>query len=406
MDPIEQLGQEYDEIEALGNSFDQQRNSNNSRGLEEQKLGLIERLMRSAERYGDEQSRGHHAQNAFTLGGAQQIGEMGANALNALPGVNISKPNLRGLVQEEDFNPLFTAGEIGYGIPAAAGAYGAARALPLLGGGAVLPRMGAGALAGGLTGGDTPQERTIGAGLGAAGGLGTAATRLTNRSVGNQIVHDANQLQHAFHNEFRDIFQDAANSGIRNITRRSITTERMRDYSAIVTRKEQKKIRDFMEHNSFENAHEAQSDIGAAIRRMQNMPRTQALTDAINAAEEMQRGILNAIENQFEHQGARHIAQRYMNARGQYAERMAPYLNNKNIVNARKEPTNKEFMEAFRLPHELSKKGNDSFMRLMLEQYPELRLNRTLAGPVGKAALGVAGVGGAGGLVNYALKER
>lgn len=396
MDEIERLGDEYDLAEQLGNEYDKKQ----------KKPSYWDRIMEAGERLGQERNKGFHAQNSFNLGGAQQIGEMGTNVLNLLPGVDLKKPNLKRELQDEHWNPIFNTGQVAGGLAGGGAAYGAARALPLLSGGGVLPAAGAGALAGGVTGGDTPEQRALGALLGSTAGLGAGASRITNRAVGNQIVRDANELQHAFTQGFDNVFDEAARHGLRNITRAPITPARIRDYRAITTEKELKKVRDFMQNPSIRNAHEAQSDIGAAIRRMENMPRNNAVTDAINAAEEMREGLLRSIENQFEHHGAGHIAEEYQGLRAAYAEHMAPYLNNKNIVKARKSPRNKEFMEPHRLPHELSLKGNDSFNRLMLAQYPELRLNRMLAGPIGKGALGLAGLGSIGGLAGYALKER
>lgn len=217
-------------------------------------------------------------------------------------------------------------------------------------------------------------------GLGTAGAVRGAAG-LTNRSVGNRIVNFADDLQERFRQRFGEVFDQAAQGGVRTVTRRPITLNRLHDFGRIAQANERHKLQDFLNDPTLENAHWAQSDLGGFIRRMEKEPRNQSINEAITAAREMREGILNSIRNQFEHRNLGDIYDRYQHLRNEYRTDMAPFRNSKAIHNARLDPSEENFMEPYRLPSELGGRKGDSFRRMVGDEFPELSINRLLATP-------------------------
>lgn len=377
---------------------DYQKNENES---------FLNKILGSLQPFVAERGRESSAQNAFNIGGAQGAINAPVNLANLLPGVNLPTANLKGHVPIKNAatEGLFGAGEIAGGLLPGAGVYGGLSKIPGLGGNNVLQT----ALKSGLTEyGISPDEDRLKNSLVAALlPLGLQAKSLpknimelpekikglTNKSIGNKIINDFKHIQGNFNNEYEGFLNKAEELGVHNIPINISSTE-IRKFGRIADEKYVHTLKDLMKDKSIRNSHKAQSMLRAFIDSYKNKKLVPSERDAVNAAIKMRRNIKQNMYKELTKKGGLEMPFKYSDITRRYREEMAPFMNTKAIRNALLKPGEEGYIFPEQLPHELYLKSNGAFRSGLGHNYPELKVNRLLAGPLGKGALGIGSLAG------------
>jgi hypothetical protein len=261
----------------------------------------------------------------------------------------------------------------------------------------------------------------LGAGAGAFG-AGKAIKGLTNKSIGNKIINDADVLQAAFKRRYGDFFGSVneqlaekmkasrpatpeakpyypgkpwmnktkqQNSGGRKILGKGNFSK----FKAASDSDINKPIKDFIKNPSPENAHWAKSSILTLERELKKAKVSRGLSPAENSARiagaKMKKNLQKFLDSELNKLNPE-FKQAYKNLGKEYKQYYAPYLGNRDIRKARLNPTEEGFIEPWRLPSKLYAERGDPTLRALSEKYPELYYNRMLAGPIGKSLLGLS----------------
>lgn len=317
----------------------------------------------------------------------------------------VAKERQEELARSKEFNPLATAGgeflgELGLIAPT----------IPL--GGAGLARQ---ALTGGLAGAvrgageyvNEGDDRLINAAMEAATGAGAAAFPGLVKGVGSgiktayraaspsriakNIVADRNALRSAYSKGYNEFFKEAEKEGINTIGVPKLNTKAILKNT---TKSEAEALKDFLKNPTLKNAHDAQSDLGKAIRRLERINESAGLktsqSRALDAAKTAQERLRESITREFDKSGKSGLAKTYSELTEGYKREVLPYTRNKSINKFLKGDLTASDLVS-KLPKE------EAFRARLLEKYPELglreKLPRYLAN-TGKAGLGGLGLGG------------
>ena len=251
--------------------------------------------------------------------------------------------------------------------------------------------------------------------LGVTGGksLVGAGKALTNSSIGNKIVKDANMIQGVFNKRYDDFFGKLPTKV--EIPKKNVATEFNQDIPLKVEDRRQQElvnkmvgeknikkykngvdddlyepIKEMSKNPTIQNKHKAKTAANEAIREFDHIKATSKLDQqeraARNAAIKIKNRLVKSINKDLDKAGPE-FKEIYKTLTKEYGEYMAPFLGNRDIRRARSAPSNEKYIFPKRLPAELATKSGDPFMAQLGERYPELSLNRILAGPVGKTLL-------------------
>lgn len=335
-----------------------------------------------------------------TLGMGQTLGDTAASVANLIPGVNIPHPNLKQFVEPGSLGDIgFGLGQIGGAlIPIGAG-FGAFGRVPTPGLVEKIPQlirnMGKGAAIGYATGEGQPGDREFGAVIGGlsvpAAKIASIISNITNTRAGKKIIEKANQLEKAFSQKYEKFHELAEKAGVREIPVKDVTQRLVKDYSRIASSKYVHSLKDALKNPTLRNVHDALKDVKAFNREMKGIPLTGAQRKAVNAAEEIVNKLTNNMSSALESKGGKDIFDMFEQLNRDYRKQYVPYLNNKNISNARLNPEQEGFIEPYRLPSKVFQESGDSFRRQMLANHPELIVNRMLASPYTKGAAALYG---------------
>lgn len=247
----------------------------------------------------------------------------------------------------------------------------------------------------------------IGTALFAGGrGANALARRLGNTGVGEATLNRFQGLQHQFRNEYENFFNAATQAGVRYVPM-NLAAREFNVFRRSAGRDPAIPVLDYIMDPSLRNAHDAQSALARYVRSRRGKDNSPAQNRAIEAAGDMRNQIRDSMRNAMDARRGQNngLSERYTDISNRFREELTPYLNNKHIRAASLNPNEAGFIEPWRLPKKMQLQESDPLRRILEQQDPAFRLNRLLAGPVGKTAAGAAGLAAAPSIIKALLEQ-
>lgn len=274
--------------------------------------------------------------------------------------------------------------------------------------------------------------------LGLIGGGIKQASKLSNKAVGTNIVNTANKIGEVLKGRYNNFFNKADEALAEKLKReppkikkeytmdshpdiplnvkesivkpgeKILNKEQLANFKAGSDSDINRPIDRFISEPTFENAHWAKSSINQLKREFRRLKASRGLTptetEARYAAHKLEKQLNDYIKKELDILNPA-FKKEYKKLGQDYAKDYGPFLGNRDIRQARFKPTEEGFIEPWRLPSELAQKSGDPFRRAKLEQFPDLFLNRKLAGPLGKLLAGSGTIGLAAPFIKKLLEE-
>jgi hypothetical protein len=211
---------------------------------------------------------------------------------------------------------------------------------------------------------------------------------ISSKSIAKKLSEDKRIVTNAAKEQYKNLFDKASEEGLTHVSIPKIETENIikqsrQDYHEALTK--------FLKNPTLENAHWAQSDLGALVRHLTKLdesvglssPKQKTLVDAIKAKNDIQRSMFS--ENKL---GRRpDLGEKYAQLSEDYAKNVIPYRQLDELT----EFENKK-LKAKNMVKSLLK--NDEFMLGLGKKYPQLKLNQGLNSVIAKI-IGGSALGGA-----------
>jgi len=218
---------------------------------------------------------------------------------------------------------------------------------------------------------------------------------ITARGIMSQMSGHKTQAINQARHEYGQLFNEAAQQGISHAIP-PVTILRNRQ---LITRnsaaKHHRAYNEFLENPTLENAHWAQSELGALERHLNNLENKNGLTPiqhrTLRAANQARQDIRQSMFNQNVLGANPQLAERYNQLSNQYREHVIPYTRLEQLS---------ETEQNRMLPKTAVKEllNDDQFMIELSRRYPGLFLHTPIAKSIGKGAtkigLGIAGYEG------------
>ena len=328
------------------------------------------------------------------------LGNLGLKPINALFGTdyNIPHPELRRHFNQGGMgDAAFFGGQLAGGLVPGAGAIKGLQASRRAGGYAGLGMQAAkGAGIGYATGEDPEGERGLATAL---GGLTGGASALTAGGIERRIMADRARQMNRHGEVYRDIFQSAENAGIRN-PNVNINAENFDRVMKRVPEKYRERISNVRNNPTIEGLHEAQSDLGRWIRKVESSAEAKTHTlpisqqRSLESAREIRRQIQDGITQSLAENGLLEESLLYPELTRSYAENVAPYFAKAigDVAQGAAKPN--------KLAERLIK--DEKFMMQLGRHYPELGINSALNSTMARTAMG-AGAGALG--IPYGIRS-
>lgn len=239
-------------------------------------------------------------------------------------------------------------------------------------------------------------------------GLAKGAAKLTPKAVGKGIVGEVKDLKKAFRDEYNSIFDLAEKKGVRNIESKAnkADLEKILDE---VDNKYYKGLQNFIDKPTIRNAHEAQSDLGKFIRKMNSKKELlSSEKDALKLARKTQDILKNEVYSGLMKEGGLELPFKYLDVTKRYGQEMVPYLENTAMRKAMLNPGQKGYIKPSRLPQKLKLESSDPLMAhlrgkvegtgapinpALIGKHPLLETGQFFTSPYFKYGLGVPTLG-------------
>lgn len=191
---------------------------------------------------------------------------------------------------------------------------------------------------------------------------GKTIGKLTPKSVGKGIVKDVKDLKKSFKDEYGSIFDAAESKGVKNIKSKTDKSE-LEAILKEVDSKYYSGLESFLKNPTARNAHEAQSDLGKFVRKMESKKDLVGNEkEALKLARKTQGILKNEVYSSLLQQGGLDLPFKYQDVTKRYATEMVPYLENKDIRRAVLQPTQKGYIKPERVPQKLKLESSDPLM--------------------------------------------
>lgn len=255
----------------------------------------------------------------------------------------------------------------------------------------------------------------LGIGVPLAKGATKFIGKHSNKAIGENIVNTANKTQKRLGSEYKSILgeakslqeglfksleKEAKDAGMpaadyfKSLMAHANETLGKGNYKAfrqIAPKDLTISVKEFQKKPNVENAHDALVAVKSFVRDMEGEKLVPSQRKAVNAAQDMVKGLNKYMDDTFTDIGKPELAEKFADLNKRYAKEMAPYLETKAIREARLDPSKKQHLAAQDLPHELGLKEGRYFRRTKGEEFPELARNRFIASPAIK--YGILGTG-------------
>lgn len=268
------------------------------------------------------------------------VGNLGISGLEHLSGrklPHIPHPNL---INEHPGSFGESVGQtLGQLVPAITPGVGGFKAASLIGKGApAVAKLLAGAGAGAATGyASNEDNRNLGAGLGAAGGLLGAAAPIAKSFTLGSIGKNISKLEKEKSAKYREIYDSILKRGesgeklnipdmIKNPNEKTNILFEHADTKLL------KSIRRFEANPTLKNAHEAQSDLGkikraVELKQLSQKPLASGENNVPSIAGNLQKRIHGVMQQHFVDTGKQDLAKEYQQATKGYAKEVVPFKN-------------------------------------------------------------------------------
>ena len=240
-------------------------------------------------------------------------------------------------------------------------------------------------------------ESAIGAGAGAIPGLvkgaGTLYRATSPSRIAKKVVADRNALKSAYSKGYNEFFKEAEKEGINAI---DVPKFNAKAIIKNTTKSEAEALKGFLKNPTLKNAHDAQSDLGKAIRRLERINESSGLktsqSRALDAAKTAQERLRGAISGEFEKSGKSGLSKTYAELTEGYKREVLPYTRNKSI---------NKFLKGDLTSQDLVRKlpKDEMFRARLLEKYPEIGIR----GAASKYAPKIIEGSGIGLLAHYGI---
>lgn len=328
----------------------------------------------------------------------------GASIANLLPGVNLPHLDLEQYLPEGYSKLAAFGGELAAPLGIAGkGIKAVQSAKPILKGvGGFFEKAAKNAGIGYAIGEQENQEgEKYGRGLSAAlSGAIPAIGSITNKAVGNKIISKFKSDKAEIGEGYNKLFEAAKEGGVDKV-KNIFTHEDVLDWMKGIPKDYRKSLERYSNNPTLENAHRAQSDLGAYGSELNKAKEIQGtLPDELNrrlghideAREKLREEIMNSL---FSNKKTAGLGWKYMDLTDQWREKIGPYMDVTDInkaVSGHIDPGD--------LTSALGRKSAHPFRQLMGEQHPELLINRAVANVLGNKYLksGALGFGALGAL--------
>lgn len=256
------------------------------------------------------------------------------------------------------------------------------KALPLEGGIAgIAKRAAAGSAAFGATSQNQPGGREAGL---IGGGILGPLMEIMPQNMADNIVKSRNSIYNFFKSRYQDVFKQAKDAGVETVPN---TLGPSSTLFKIAPKKYTRSLSEFFRNPTLENAHWAQSDLGALGRHYDKVvTRTSMQNTAANEAETARQSLKDIIQKSLKQAGGDDLSGEYNELGKGYAKEVLPYTSNENID---------KYMDGKMKPQNLVKNlaNDDAFMLSVGKNHPGLNISKNI-----KPAT-MIGTGSAAGLV-------
>jgi hypothetical protein len=217
---------------------------------------------------------------------------------------------------------------------------------------------------------------------------GVRVPGITSRGITNQLSrHKAAELAQA-RRDYGQLFTEANQQGFSRVANPGVSPAQQRLITQNSRPIHHRALNDYLENPTLENAHWAQSELGALERHMESIANKNGLTpiqhQTLRAANDARQQIRQSMFNQNGLGASPELAQRYQQLSNQYRENVIPYTRLEDLSE----------VEAGRMRPSTAVKSllkDDQFMIELSRRYPGLLLHTPTAKKIGLGALGLTG---------------
>ena len=222
-------------------------------------------------------------------------------------------------------------------------------------------------------------------------------TGISNERTGSKILEGFKKSDEVFNKRYGEFFEKTS-----HLPRTEL--------SKVATAKELKEIKRFGDFEgelsnlgknpSVKQLHELNSDLMTFIRKLEKTPEHELYgkpKEALKAAQKISEKIKHEITKSLSKEKG--LAAEYKDIQHSYKKEHVPYLTNKDIQGALKQPGTEGYIYPSRIPEKLRLQKGDPFTSALSAKHPELAYNEFLRTPFKRTAWGAAGLLGG----NYAF---
>jgi hypothetical protein len=217
---------------------------------------------------------------------------------------------------------------------------------------------------------------------------GVRVPALTSRGITNQLSrHKAAELAQARH-DYGQLFNEANQQGFSRVANPGVSPGQQRLITQNSRPIHHRALNEYLENPTLENAHWAQSELGALERHLDTIANKNGLTpiqhQTLRAANQARQQIRSSMFNQNGLGASPELAQRYNQLSNQYRENVIPYTRLEDLSE----------VEANRMRPKKAIKNlmnDEQFMIELSRRYPGLLLHTNAAKTAGGFAAGAMG---------------
>ena len=341
---------------------------------------------------------------AFAGGLLQGAGDIGASLGNIVAkplGHPIPHPELSKFIDTSPLSRIaFGAGELASQIPLYSSGAGAIGRLGLTRGAGLGGRVAEGAAAGAAMGenqeGDGFRGALEGAAIPIAGRGLEWLNNLRSTNIARNVMQGFRNAQQEARTQFNNVFDDAAERGVRRINAPHTDMRLLRRQGNI---RYLHSLEEFYRNPSLRNAHNAQSDLAKYAERIGDRPANTLARQARDEALRTSERIRHNIFGEFSRSGNTDLALQYHNARNFYRNVVGHYLDS---------PAIRNLEQGNLCPRNFAKKiqEEEGFMaNIGQHEHPEIDYRRRLLKALSNKMVQYAGGSALSGLGLYGLAK-
>ncbi len=215
---------------------------------------------------------------------------------------------------------------------------------------------------------------------------------ISSRGIMNRMSSHKQQALNEARRDYGNLFNEANQQGITHIVPPQSSINNAQRITSNSQRKHHQSLNEYIQNPTLENAHRAQSELGALERHMDSIANKNGLTPSqhrtLRAAQQTRNDIRNSMMGEAGLGSNQQLANRYQQLTNQYRENVVPYTRLEQLTE-----TEQNRMRPKTAVKELL--NDDQFIIELARRYPGLFLHTPKAKSLRNGALGLAAtVGG------------